>query len=42
MDYVLPGLAGFLLKFYDDYIDDEPYITNPYVTTTIQMFQVMV
>lgn len=42
MDVALPALAGILLKVYDDFVDDEPYITNPYITTLLQTAQVMV
>jgi hypothetical protein len=42
MDVGLPALAGLLLKVYDDFVDDEPYITNPYLTTLLQTAQVMV
>jgi hypothetical protein len=38
----MEALAGILLKVYDDFVDDEPYITNPYITTLLQMAQVMV
>jgi hypothetical protein len=34
-------LTGGLLKLYDDFVDDEPYITNPYAKTTLQYLQVM-
>lgn len=38
----MEALAGVLFKVYDDFVDDEPYITNPYITTLLQMAQVMV
>jgi hypothetical protein len=39
---LLPFLAGVLLKVYDDFVDDESYITNPYWTTTLRLLQVSV
>jgi hypothetical protein len=37
---LLPFLAGVLFKVYDDFVDDEPYLTSPHVTTTLQLLQV--
>jgi hypothetical protein len=39
MDYVIPVLAGVFLKLNDDYIVDEPYITDPFVTATMKLFE---
>jgi hypothetical protein len=41
MDYVIPALAGVFLKLNDDYIVDEPYITDPFVTATLKTVEVM-
>ena len=38
----LPFLAGVLLKVYDDFVDDEPILTNPYATATLHHLQLVV
>ena len=37
---LLPFLVGILLKVYDDFVDDEPILTNEYVVTTLRTLQI--
>jgi hypothetical protein len=38
MEYAF--LSGIFLKFYDDFVDDEPYITNEHIVTILRYLQV--
>ena len=37
---MLPFLVGVLLKVYDDFVDDEPILTNAYVVTSLRTVQI--
>lgn len=37
---MLPFLVGVLLKIYDDFVDDEPILTNEYVITSLRTLQI--
>ncbi len=37
---VLGFLVGVLLKVYDDFVDDDPVLTNEYVVTTLRTLQI--
>lgn len=38
---MLAFLAGALLKIYDDFVDDEPYITNEHIATMLRYIQIV-
>jgi hypothetical protein len=37
---MLPFLLGVLLKIYDDFVDDNPVLTNEYVITSLRTLQI--
>ena len=37
---LLPLLAGILLKIYDDFVDDDPILTNEYAVAAIRTLQI--
>lgn len=38
---MLAFLSGALLKIYDDFVDDEPYITNEHIATILRYLQIV-
>ena len=37
---IVPFLTGALLKIYDDFVDDEPYITDEHIVTILRYLQI--